>query len=505
MRAFANWISDLGGDVVATLPLLPAFLGKPCEPSPYSPVSRLFWNEFYIEVERIPELTACREARRLIDSNRFQQQIQSLRQSDVVDYFNQMAAKRRVIEVLARFFFSKPSPRRTAFNRHIRSHPAWDSYARFRAVFEKNGKAWPNWPAAMRTGELRDGEFDPAIRNYYLYAQWLAREQMEALSTETRGRGLKLYLDMPLGVHSDGYDAWKEQSLFALNASGGAPPDSVFTKGQDWGFAPIHPGKSREQGHRYIIQYLRHHLEHAGMLRIDHVMGLHRLYWVPRGVPASHGAYVSYPAEELYAVLSIESHKHRATIVGENLGTVPPEVNKSLSRHGIREMFVSQYEVKPHPHTAFRRIPKMSVASLNTHDMPTFQAFLQGLDIMDRHDLGLLNQADLNREQRLRNRIRRSFIKLLLPAGSFKETSQHVEGLLRASLAHLSASSTELVLVNLEDLWREVQSQNVPGTTCERVNWRRKARLSIDQLSHDPGVRQFLGIVHSARNRDRKS
>lgn len=504
LRTLIRWVSRLDGDVVATLPLLPSFLGKPCEPSPYSPVSRLFWNEFYIEVERIPELALCGEATRLMESNRFENQLCQLRKSDVVDYSKQMRAKRRVLEILACFFFSKDSPRRSAFNRHVRANPVIETYARFRAVFEKRQKSWIHWPAAMRSGEIPNGGFDPEIRDFYLYAQWIASEQMEALSTETRKRRMRLYLDMPLGVHSDGYDAWREQSLFALSASGGAPPDSVFTKGQDWGFAPIHPQRSRVQGHQYIVDYLRHHLKHAGMLRIDHVMGLHRLYWVPRGMPATHGAYVQYPAEEFYAVLNIESHKHRATIVGENLGTVPPEVNRSLARHGICEMFVSQYELRPHPRSAFRPVPRSSVASLNTHDMPPFRAFCEGLDITDRQDLGLLMPTDVVHEQRFRKRMIHSLRKLLLPGGRFKETEPHLEDLFRASLLHLGASPAELLLVNLEDLWHEVRSQNVPGTTLERVNWRRKTRLSIEQFIKDPGVLELLRTVHTVRHRHRK-
>ena len=235
------------------------------------------------------------------------------------------------------------------------------------------------------------------------------------------------------------------------------------------------------------------------MLRIDHVMGLHRLYWIPQGLPASHGAYVTYPAEELYAILSIESHRHRATIVGENLGTVPPEVNDSLSKHRIREMFVSQYEVRPYPKAAFRAIPSRSVASLNTHDMPPFRAFWDELDIQDRHDLGLLKPTDVVREQRLRDRMRRALRILLQQEGLIGDNPASAEAILKASLTHLSASPAELVLVNLEDLWQEVRSQNVPGTTHERVNWRRKSRLSIEQLRENPIVRDLLRSVHAAR------
>jgi 4-alpha-glucanotransferase len=208
---------------------------------------------------------------------------------------------------------------------------------------------------------------------------------------------VELYLDMPLGAHGDGYDVWRYRELFALGASGGAPPDPVFTQGQDWGFAPVHPQRSRERGHAYLRAYLRHHLRHAGMLRIDHVMGLHRLYWVPRGQPASQGAYVTYPAEEVYAMLSIESHRHQAVIVGEDLGTVPPEVSRSLKRHAVGGMFVAQYEFCLPPKPVLRPVPRNVVASLNTHDMPPFHAYWRGLDIEDRRALGLIKRSELPR------------------------------------------------------------------------------------------------------------
>ena len=499
LRDFANWVAELGGRAVATLPLLPAFLGNPCEPSPYSPVSRLFWHEFYIDVEQIPEFALSLEAQKLVQTSSFQKQIRILRTSELVDYSRQMKLKRRVIEILARTLFSQNSSRRNALNRYVETNPEVDLYARFRAVAERRKKPWSHWPNSLRAGELRENDFDEAVRNFYVYAQWIAEEQITSISNSANGQKIQMYLDMPLGVHTDGYDAWREQDLFALKASGGAPPDSVFTKGQNWGFAPFHPQKCRLQSYRYTQNYLRHHLRHAGMLRIDHVMGLHRLYWIPQGLPASHGAYVTYPAEELYAILSIESHRHRALIVGENLGTVPPEVNDSLARHRIREMFVSQYEVRPYPKTAFRTVPSQSVASLNTHDMPPFRAFWDGLDVQDRKDLGLLKSADVVREQRLRDRMRRALRILLQQEGLIRDNPASAEAILKASLAHLSASPAELVLVNLEDLWQEVRSQNVPGTTHERINWRRKARLSIEQLRENPIVRDILRAVDAAR------
>ena len=147
-------------------------------------------------------------------------------------------------------------------------------------------------------------------------------------------KGLAWYLDFPVGVDFNSFDVWSNREAFATGASVGCPPDPVFTKGQNWGFPPLHPDRQREQGYRYLIASFRNHLRHANALRIDHVMGLHRLFWIPDGAEAKDGAFVSTPAEEIYAILSVESHRHSAWLVGEDLGTVPPEVEGAMKRHG---------------------------------------------------------------------------------------------------------------------------------------------------------------------------
>lgn len=499
LTTMVTWVSEQGGRFVGTLPLLPAFLNQPCEPSPYSPVSRLMWNEFYLDLTRVPELQTSAAARRLLASASFQERLRKLRRLPLVDYPAQMALKRQVLEALSRSFFAKPSARRRAWEKFLREHPRVADYARFRAVQEQRiEEPWTQWPARMCRGELRDGDAPSALRQYHLYVQWLAHEQMTELSNHALKQHVDLYLDMPLGTHRDGYDAWRYRELFALEASGGAPPDPVFTQGQDWGFAPVHPRRSREQGHAYMRAYLRHHLRHARMLRFDHVMGLHRLYWVPRGLPASKGAYVQYPAEEFYAMLSIESHRHQACIIGENLGTVPVEVNRSLKRHGVAGMFVVQYEVRPTPRPALRRIPASVVASLNTHDMPPFAAFWKGLDLADHRDLGLIPRAKFPRERRRRERLCRSLLRFLGERGKLERGERALAAVYRATVKHLGMSAARWVLLNLEDLWLETASQNTPGTSTERINWRRKTRFSLEQIRQRQDLLGgFLGLPRS--------
>jgi 4-alpha-glucanotransferase len=478
----ADWMHSIGGSVAATLPLLGAFLDEPFDPSPYSPATRLFWNEFYIDLERIPECAG----RRLPEPPR---------KTKFVDYRSVMAYKRRILEELASAFFSDGAPERLgALKKFIRENKDVEDYARFRSVTDRRLEGWRAWPARLRDGTIRATDYDAATKNYHLYAQWIIQEQLHALSQRAASRGQSLYLDLPLGLNGQGYDIWRNRDLFVNGVSGGAPPDPVFTKGQTWGFPPMNPEAMRLNRYEYVISYLRNHLRYSKLLRIDHVMGLHRLYWIPDELTGDKGVYVDYPAEELWAILSLESHRHHAGIVGENLGTVPPAVNAAMRSHAIREMYVVQYEIMGSPgKPGLREPPPKCVAGLNTHDMPPFQGFLEGTDIDDRRALGLIDerQADKERKQRalMRSALRKLGTKAATPL------------IFQAATRFLADSKAEIVLVNLEDLWGEILPQNVPATNKERPNWRRRARLSLEQIRKMAAVAEVLSNVFAKRSR----
>ncbi len=481
----ARWTAEQGGRVVGTLPLLAVFLGGPVQqPSPYCPVSRLFWNEFYIDPTRAPEFSRCAEARRLVASAGFQKRLARFRAEPLVDYAPQMQTRRNVLELLARDFFRRPSARFSTFQRFLGSRPALVDYAEFRAACEQTGAPWHRWESRMRLGKLQPGDFSQQAKHFHLYAQWLAQEQLEQLLGTCRKADVRLYLDLPLGVHPDGYDLWRQNAAFAFPASAGAPPDPCFTKGQNWGFAPLHPRRIRERRYEYVLDFLRFQMHAAGMLRLDHIMALHRLYWIPPGATPDQGAYVSYPAEELYAILSLESHRHKTILMGENLGTVPPEVNAAMARHRVRQSYVVQYEARPFSARVLRQPPACSVAGLNTHDMPTFQSFWRGQDITDRANIGLIPRSQVTARRKERQRLAAAlagfFIRKDLLSAAQAEDAAAV---LRACLKWLGASPAEVLLINLEDLWLEGQPQNLPGTTNERPNWRRKARHRVEDLS----------------------
>jgi 4-alpha-glucanotransferase len=497
LESLMSWVASCGGNLVATLPMLDSPSAD--STSPYAPTSRLFWNDFYVDVTRVPELAGCEAAQQLLEQADFQREIQALRREPMVDYRRQMTLKRRVLEILADDFFRQPSERQAALARHLGENPEAETYARFRAAADRQPGPWPNWPEPLRSGRITPADYDEPAYRRHLYAEWQAAQQFESASRRARESKLFWYLDYPLGVSGDGYDAWRHQELFVRGASGGAPPDAFFTRGQDWGFPPLHPEAIRRDRYAYVIAALGQHLRSAGALRIDHVMSFYRLYWVPQGMAAKDGVYVRYPMDDLFAVLTLESHRHQAEVVGENLGTVPPEVDAALAQHGVDGMYVVQYEIQPETGRVLRPIPPGSVAGLNTHDMPAFATFWSGLDIDDRMDLGLLDAAAASRERDTRAAMRAALIELLESEGLLKDGVINTEFVLEACLTLLARSPAAVVQVGLEDLWGETQPQNTPGTLYERANWQRKTKLSFEEFIAFPAVRRILDRVAAAR------
>jgi 4-alpha-glucanotransferase len=222
---------------------------------------------------------------------------------------------------------------------------------------------------------------------------------------------------------------------------------------------------------------------------------MHHLFWVPKGMGATEGVYVRYPADEMYAILSVESHRHQCLVVGENLGTVPAYVNDAMARHNVHGLYVAQYEVPQEAEGGLRAIPSDSVASLNTHDMPPFSAFWQGLDIERWAVMGLLTEAERKIRTEGRHAAKRNLARFLEQRGYLEGDLGDIALVLKACLSFLADSPAQVVLVNLEDLWLETEQQNVPGVVEGHPNWQRRARYDFDTFSQMPEVLDLLGRV----------
>ena len=460
LEALCRWVGSHGGDLVTLLPLLPTFSGPPTEPSPYSSVSRLFWSELVLD---------------LGDAHR------AAGPPSLLDVTRGDAEVRAALEGL-------PAPEASLLDDEL------VRYARFRGAQARLGRYWRLWPESPRAGRLGPADIDPEEERFHLVAQTTVRDQLGELRQRLDAAGVRLGLDLAVGVHPDGYDPWSRKALFAEGMSVGAPPDRGFPSGQDWGFSPVLPEASRREGHRYLAACIAHQAALSGVLRVDHIMANTRLYWIPHGAGLHEGTYVTYPSEELFAILTLESHRNRCEVVGENLGTVPPEIDEALPRHGIWGMFLAEFEAaeseeEPAPPTVDE------VALIGTHDTPTFAGWLAGVDIDERARFGLLEEAVVPAEREARTEAAQRLATTL--DGSLSEP----HALLEKLLDWLGRSPSPLVIPWLEDLWLEDQGVNLPGTrSSERPNWQRPMRRLLDEIFVDPEVDGLIRRLHRARN-----
>lgn len=461
LACLCRWVRERGGDLVTVLPLLPTFNTEPPEPSPYSPVSRLFWSELILD---------------LADAHRASGPAATL---DV------RRADAEVRAALAAGAVQLP----TAVDEELAQ------YARFRGAQARLGRNWRDWPTDARAGRLRPDQFDAEEERFHLAAQTLLREQLHDLRQQLERDGMRLGLDLAVGVHPDGYDPWSRQALFGEGMSVGAPPDQGFPSGQDWGFTPVLPEASRREGHRYLAASIAHQAGLAGVLRIDHIMAWTRLYWIPHGMGLHEGTYVSYPAEELFAILTLESNLNRSEVVGENLGTVPREIDEALPRHRIWGMYLAEFQASSGPEIAPPTAADMAL--VGTHDTPTFAGWLAGDDVAERVQYGLLAEAASPGVREERARAARWL------ADQLNSRVDEPRAFLAELLDWLGRSESPLVVPWLEDLWLEDRGVNLPGTRSSvRPNWQRPMSRLLDEIFTDADVDQLIRRLHRARHHE---
>jgi 4-alpha-glucanotransferase len=459
LASLCRWVWERGGDLVTVLPLLPTFNTEPPEPSPYSPVSRLFWSEVILDLGDAHHPSATPET------------------LDVT------AADAEVRAALA----GHPVPDPSRLDEELAR------YARFRGAQARLGRNWRDWPAQARAGSLEPEHVDAEEERFHLVAQTQLREQLHDLRQRLEHDGMRLGLDLAVGVHPDGYDPWSRQTLFGEGMSVGAPPDQGFPSGQDWGFSPVLPEASRREGHRYLAASIAHQAGLAGVLRVDHIMAWTRLYWIPHGFGLHQGTYVSYPAEELFAILALESNLNRCEVVGENLGTVPREIDEALPRHRIWGMYLAEFQASGGP-----KVPPPTAADMalvGTHDTPTFAGWLAGNDITERVRYHLLAEpaAPGVREERAR--------ATHWLAGLLGSRVEEPHAFLAELLEWLGRSESPLVVPWLEDFWLEDRGVNLPGTRSSvRPNWQRPMRRLLEEIFTDPEVDGLIRRLHCARN-----
>lgn len=489
------------------------------EVSPYSPVSRVFRSIAYLAVVEVPEYAESAEARGLVESEAVQAEITALRDSDVVDYDRVRLLKTRVLRVLFGEFCARHrernTPRGRAFADFVRREGrALDEFATFLALEEHLAREgspvfWREWPEEYRDfGSLATARFRREHADEIDWHCWIQFELdrqlgLAAEAARTGGMPIGLYQDLAVGTSEGGSDVWSFQHLFDRGVTVGAPPDAYAEQGQDWGLPPLDPNRLREDEYRYWIRLLRAAFRHAGALRIDHAMGLARLYWIPPGLPATAGAYVRYPAEELLAILALESRRHRAVVIAEDLGTVPEGFEQLLERWGILSSRVLWFEREEgggfRPQEAY---PARALVTTTTHDHAPLAAWLSGRDLEVRREIGLMTDEEAGRAMEWRAHERRALVGRLREAGLLAKDDSFA-ALLAAVYAWLGGTSAVLVGVALDDLTGETEPVNIPGVGADRYPvWSRRMHAAAPQCLLEPESIAVFQTLPSARTPD---
>jgi (1->4)-alpha-D-glucan 1-alpha-D-glucosylmutase len=530
LRTLVDQWGARGGGIVGISPLHALFPHNPAHASPYSPSSRLFTNVLYLDVEAIDDFRECAEARRLVRSAEFQSRLKRLRDAELVDYAGVAAAKFQVLEMVYAHFRARhlaPGDGRAHAFRGFQAAggEALRRHALFEALQERFHRedpsiaGWPAWPAGFRSPgapEVASFARRHADRvEFYEYLQWQADLQLGVAGRRSfeLGLGVGLYADLAVSIDRAGAEAWANQALYAVAASVGAPPDDFNLSGQDWGLPPLVPERLRAAAYAPFIATLRANMKHAGALRIDHVMGLARLFWVPPGGEPAAGAYVRYPFDDLVGILALESQRNRCLVVGEDLGTVPDEVRATLAAAGVLSYRLLYFE--RHPGGDFKPpadYPKQALVAAATHDLPTLAGWWTGRDLTLRAQLELFPAPEAREAHVIARSEDRARMLLalereaLLPAGATVNPvslPQMTPEFARNLATYLARSPAQVMVVQLEDVLGVPDQANLPGTVDQHPNWRRKLPLALERLPEDERFIELARALARLRGRPR--
>ncbi|HEX6260443.1 MAG TPA: 4-alpha-glucanotransferase, partial [Woeseiaceae bacterium] len=523
-----EFAAETGAGFVGLNPLHSPLAHDNAHASPYDPSSRRFLNTLYLDVEAIPDFAESKEAVQLVADESFQAELRSLRGAELIDYQAVSALKDKLLDLLFRNFSDRHKDRDSERGRLFQAFQRDRGellyrYAAFRVVYEYWSErdpaawGWPAWPAEFHDcGSQAVAELVNERRarlDFFMYLQWNADLQLAAAAERATELGMPIgiYADLALSSKNGGADTWMDRSLYIRGAHIGAPPDDFNQAGQDWGLPPWHPARLRAEGYRPFIETLRANMRIGGAVRIDHVMSLMRCFLLPSGTGAAEGSYVHYAFDEMLAILALESQRHSCLVIGEDLGTVPDEVRKGLSETGVFGYRVLWFEKSEDG--AFKAPAAFDtdvLTVISTHDLPTLLGFWQGADIEWRTQHELFPTAkDRERQLVMRAEDRARLLvalekQQLLPEDADQAGlpigAELTAGLRSAFHRYLARSASLLVGVQVEDLLGEREQANLPGTTSEHPNWRRRTSLQMESWSEEPQVLQLLSTMREERS-----
>ncbi len=513
-------------DAIGLLPLHFLSNKEPYNISPYYPSSRFYRNPIYLNIPEMEEFNDSTEAGKMVMAPETQQLLNELRGSEKVQFEKVNGLKRKILEVLFSVFLEghwkragKETLRQKEFMAYMdREGDLLDRFAVYSALedhfrrLEPKAPTWGQWPlpfqdpASPEVQTFQQEHWQEVL--FHKYLQW----QVEVQLSEVQRQGIKsgaeigLYHDLALGIDPWGADAWAWRGFTVPGLKVGSPPDDFSPRGQDWGFYPPHEENHRQEGYRFFAQEIRKNSHPGGALRIDHILKLARLYWILEGQSPKDGAYVRYPFDEIIQVLALESIRNKTLIIGEDLGTLPDQLRERLYKFGVFSYRLFYFEKEEGGNLRSpENYPELALASISTHDLPTLAGFWSMGDLILRKELGLFpdeehfRQAMIDRVNEKRRIVDRLQALGFLSEGEAlalhaQEEPVLTEGLHRSVLSFLMATRSKLAVLSQEDLFKEKEQMNLPGTLTEHPNWSRKMRYSLEELRDLPEAQKVAAL-----------
>lgn len=522
---FGETMGRLGAGLVGLNPLHALFPADPHHFGPYSPSSRSFLNVLYIDAEAVPDLAESPDARAMIADPAFQERLAAARAAALVDYPAVSALKMPVLEALHRSFRARHlAVDGSARGREFRAFQATMGDALFHhALFDTLHEhffrqdqalwAWRNWPEPYHhpdSPEVAAFAAEHAERvEFFTYLQWEADRQLGAAAARARGAGVTVgfYRDLAVAGSPGGAAAWAQPGVLVRGASVGAPPDQFNMKGQNWGLAPFSPVGLRDAAYAPFAAMVRANMRHAGALRIDHVMALKHLFWIP-DTDGAEGAYVRYPFQDMVRIIALESRRQGCIVIGEDLGTVPEGFRPAMAAAGVLSYRVVYFErTGDGGYVAPGDYPVDSMAVVSTHDLPTFRGFWTGHDLEVRRALDLYPDAAAADKDAWDRGVDRWRLLLALGVQGLKPARYVSDDgaqpfsreLSEAVHRYLGRTTGRIVMMQIEDALGEIEQPNLPGTTDQHPNWRRRLAVAVEDLAGDDGLQAMATAVRRGR------
>ncbi|MFT4926470.1 MAG: 4-alpha-glucanotransferase [Phenylobacterium sp.] len=514
-----------GASVIGLNPLHPLYPGNPAHRSPYSPTSRCFLNTLYIDVSSVPGFAECKPAQKTVNSEEFKAKLAVLNQAELIDYVATAGCKYPVLEMLYEHFHRNHMKKDTELGQEYNDFKLemgddLYTFATFDALYEHfrkkdfNAYSWTNWPE-----RYQDPASDDVVKfqarhkrriDYFMFLQWVADRQVGAAAqrAEQNKMAIGLYLDLAVGCDGGGAEVWADKQAYVAGAAVGAPPDQLNSMGQNWGLTPINPVALKAKGYQPLISALRSNMRYAGALRIDHVFGLMRQYWVGPGLEATEGAFVTFPLDDILRIIALESRRNSCVVVGEDLGTTPDGFGEIMAKSGLlsyRVLYFERWQTG-----LFQRpenYPEQSMVTVSTHDMPTLVGWWTGKDLDWREQLNLYPRVEMAQQERDNRVTSREMLldalvdaKVLAP-GDQPNTSPpqaNIE-LTKAVQAFLARSPGRIQLIPMEDAIGLQEQVNIPGTIDEHPNWLQRLPHTVDEYWENEQLNDLLDVMKRER------